>query len=72
MLKKTSVDGTGHVMLCSWCNSWFHFIRDCSDHIQFNTYYTDAEDDTQTTGSEQYNNELDQALLMNERNDEFY
>lgn len=70
-LKKNPVDATGRVMLCSWCNSWFHLVRDCPDRVQFNSNYSDADDNPDPVVDEHHNDDPDQALLMDKSIDEY-
>lgn len=44
----------------------------CPDCIQCNTNYTYAEDDTQTTGNEQYSSAINRALLIDRHTHKFY
>lgn len=62
--KKNPVDATERAILCSWSNSWFHLLRDYSDRVQFKLNYSEADDNSEATVGRHYNNEPDQALLM--------
>ena len=53
---KNSRDRNGNVMLCSFCNSWFHLILDCPDwHKHSSVHYGEVEE-ANTTNDEHHQN----------------
>ena len=41
---KNATDDTGRVLLCSFCKSWFHLVRDCPDRHQSSLHYGEIDD----------------------------
>lgn len=51
-------------MMCSWCNSRFHLVRDFPDRVQLNSNHFNGDDNSDAVVDEHYSDDTDQALSI--------